>query len=277
MLKNRGTGVFTRRKLGLQQSLEKNLLAYAVAAGGGLVALSQPVEAEVIYTPSNTPITQGFAGQLAITPLDVNNDGVADFAFSNFSYSTHGFGDHFLRISPDHTTNEIVGITIKGQTRVTAAGLPKGFSVGPNASFQSSPNGLYMAAVFFGSGSGQDLGSWLEVETAYVGLKFLVNGEVHYGWARVKLVAPGDYSSGSIYGYAYESVANQPIITGQTSGTAADFQPVSPSSAATSTSQLPTSQASTSRDRKWQSLGILAAGSTAMALWRGKYDAGGAR
>jgi hypothetical protein len=271
MVKKPGTGVSTRSKVGLQRNLEKSLLAYAAAASGGLIALSHAAEAEIIYTPSNIPVPQSF-GQVAIAQLDLNNDGVADFAFSNFSYSTHGFGAHFLRITPDQTTNEIAGITIKGQSRVTAAALQKGVTVGPSASFQSSPHGLYMGAVFTGT-SGQDFGSWLVVETAYVGLKLVVNGEVHYGWARVKLVAPGAYLSGSIYGYAYESVANQPIVTGQTSGTAGSIQPESQTSR----------PATTSQDREVdpkvnvQSLGMLAAGAPATALWRGNSVMGGAQ
>jgi hypothetical protein len=246
----------------LPRNLEKNLLAYAAAASGALIGLAQPAAAEIIYTPSNIPIAQGFAGG-AITQFDINNDGVADFAFSNFSYFTHGLGAAYLKISPDQTANEIVGVLINGQNQVTAAGLAAGVQVGSNANFQSSPKGLDMAGIFLGSTGQNDLGSWLTVETAYLGLKFVVNGEVHYGWARIKLVSPGAFSSASIYGYAYESVPNQAIITGQTSGTAGKNKQVGQANPA-STSGL---------DRRVQTLGLLAAGSPATAVWRGRSTA----
>jgi hypothetical protein len=209
-----------RTAANLPLSLEKNLLAYAAAASAGLLALVQPAAASVVYTPSNIPLAQPFNGG-ALTEFDINNDGVPDFVFSNYSYFSHGLGAAFLKISPDQSENKIVGVLLKGQNQVTAAGLPAGVQVGSNANFQSSPNGLFMAGNFLGTQSSPPLGTWLTIETAYLGLKFVVNGEVHYGWARIKLVSPGAFATASIYGYAYEDVANQPIVTGQTSGTAA--------------------------------------------------------
>jgi hypothetical protein len=109
----------------------------------------------------------------------------------------------------------------------------------------------------------QDLGSWLKVETAYLGLKFVVDGEVHYGWARVKLVSPGGYASGSISGYAYETVPNQPIVTGQTGGTADGNKQVS--QAKPDSARILESGA--------QTLGMLAMGAPATSVWRSKTTA----
>lgn len=54
--------------------LEKNLVAYMAAAGAAGVSLlaAQPVEAKVVYTATNTAVGNG-------TPIDLNNDGIADF------------------------------------------------------------------------------------------------------------------------------------------------------------------------------------------------------
>jgi hypothetical protein len=241
----------------LSRNLEKRLLAYAVAAGGGLIGFAQPASAEVIYTPSNIPMAQGFAGG-AMTQFDINNDGTPDFAFSNFSYFSHGFGAADLKISPDVTGNQIVGILVKGQQRVTAAALAGGVEVGPNANFKSYPQGLFMGGVFLGSTGAVDSGSWLTVETAYLGLKFMINGETHYGWARIKFVSPVGYNvlSGSIAGYAYETVANQPILTGQTNGTAKKkMQASQPNAAVTGTVS-----------GGGQTLGLLAAGAVGTTI-----------
>jgi hypothetical protein len=249
----------------LSRNLEKKLLAYAAAASAGLVAFAQPAAAEIIYTPSNIPMALPFNNG-ALTQFDINNDGVPDFVFSNFSYFSHGLGAAYLKISPDQSANEIVGVLISGQNQVTAAGLPPGVVVGPNANFQSSPTGLLMGGVFLGSTGNHGSGSWLTVETAYLGLKFVVNGEVHYGWARIKLVSPGAVNSASIYGYAYESVPDQTIVTGQTSGTPGENSQVSQPNPAPST-----------HDNKPQTLGMLAAGARATAVRRGKSTASSSR
>jgi hypothetical protein len=47
-----------------------------------------------------------------------------------------------------------------------------------------------------------------------LGLKFLINGQTHYGWAHVTV----NGSRAVLNGYAYETVPNQPITTGKTSG-----------------------------------------------------------
>ncbi len=200
----------------LSQSLENNLLAYAATAGAGLLAFVHPASAEIIYKPSNTPLGTPFGGGV-ITQLDINGDGINDFSFDNYSYFSHGLGAADLTITAGETGNGIVAVTLKGQNRPTAAALTAGIEVGPTASFQAPTGGLLLGGIFEGS-SGGDFGSWLNVETAYLGLKFVVNGETHYGWARIKLVSPGEINSGSIYGYAYESVTDQPIVTGKTSG-----------------------------------------------------------
>lgn len=245
-----------RFAVSLSRNLEKNLLAYAAAAAAGVFILTQPANAKVVYTASNIPLAQGFAGG-ALTQFDINNDGVSDFAFSNYSYFTHGLGAAYTAVLPSQPDNEIVGILLKGQRRVTAAALAAGVQVGSALNFQSSPQGLTMAGVFLGSTGAADSGGWLKVETSYLGLKFMVNGEVHYGWARVKFPSPGAYASGSIYGYAYEDVANAPIVTGQTSG------------GATAKTQTTESTAPRNRSAANRSLGMLAAGASRIASQSG--------
>jgi hypothetical protein len=58
---------------------------YAVAAGVGMLALAQPSEAKIVYTPANAQIG-GTVGKLN---LDLNNDGITDFEFcvaTNYKY-----------------------------------------------------------------------------------------------------------------------------------------------------------------------------------------------
>jgi hypothetical protein len=239
------------RRLRLNGNLEKHILAYATAAGAALLSTVLPAEAEVVYTPSNIPIAEALFGQPVFTPLDLNNDGVVDFSFENFFSATSSHSVSFLRIVASQTGNETAAVPSK--EGFTAAAVPSGKQIGPQGNFQAG--GLYMAIQAIFDSIPRSSGSWLQVETSFVGLKFLINGQVHYGWARVKLPSPGTYYLGSIYGYAYESTPNQPIVAGQTSGTAE--KPVMGSEPA--------------------GLGVLAAGSSGLSFWRAQRADNGVR
>src|SRR5579864_169375 len=59
----------------LSENLDKNLTAYAIAAGAagvGLLALAQPADAKIVYTPAHKNIG-------AQTFIDLNHDGINDF------------------------------------------------------------------------------------------------------------------------------------------------------------------------------------------------------
>ena len=49
----------------------------------------------------------------------------------------------------------------------------------------------------------------------YLGLKFMINGEVHYGWARLNETCDKGNNSIRLTGYAYETIPNQGIKAGQ--------------------------------------------------------------
>lgn len=95
-----------------------------------------------------------------------------------------------------------------------ASALPSGAVIGPrhNKFTPKHYEMLYWWNSWDGYRSG---GPWLKVGTAYLGLKFKIEGEVHYGWARVNTT---DHASNYLTGYAYETIPNKPIITGKTKG-----------------------------------------------------------
>jgi len=239
-----------RSAVRLGQHLEKYLAAYAAAATGAVLLAAAPsADAQIVYTPSNTPFALNHQNQgPTFTTLDLNNDGVPDFTFAMLStahFSSIGYTTRFklyMKVVPDQTGNEVV----QGSLAPTASAVPAGVTIGPKEKFVA--DGYMVHQVYSRSGHiNQSSGTWQKVEFAYVGLKFLINGQVHYGWARVKFPYPYGYKYPSIYGYAYESTPNTPIVTGQTSGTAP----------AHSTAEVP------------RSLGMLAAGASAVNLSRG--------
>jgi hypothetical protein len=240
-----------RPRARLGHNLEKNLLAYAAAASAGLLSAALPADAQIIYTPSNTPMAvAGRNSGPTFTHLDLNNDGTRDFTFAMSYTSFYGSSTirhkFYLKVIPDQAGNGAVQDT---GTPTTPA-LSQGEKIGPQQKFGA--DGLYLALSEFNGFGSRRSGSWRDVEFAFVGLKIMINGQVHYGWARIKfpypgtILEPGALGYPSIYGYAYESTPNQAIVAGQTSGSAPK----------TSTGNTPAS------------LGMLAGGASGVSLWR---------
>ena len=61
-------------------------------------------------------------------------------------------------------------------------------------------------------------GQWYNVTNRYLGMKFKIHGKTHYGWARLNVFFHGFTLTGTITGYAYETIANKGIIAGKTKG-----------------------------------------------------------
>jgi hypothetical protein len=240
----RGNSKRTRPPATLSAKLNAGMISYvaaASAAGVGMLAAAQPVEAEVVYTPANTPI-------LINTPvaLDLNNDGIIDFELSN-NYRAFdrksctnncSFGaDATLKVTPEAAENAIWAIDVashrtfdphrkaKKDVREAAAPIPWGVVVGPERKFQGAPTVMHseiFSGTIFGFASYKSFGPWGEKRQfagPYLGLKFTTGGEVHYGWARITVQANQLTITATLTGYAYETVANRPIITGVTHGT----------------------------------------------------------
>jgi hypothetical protein len=191
----------TRRKTtSLNRSLDRRLAAYIAsgsAVGVGVLVLAQPAEAEIVYTATHTRIHEGDPNTL----LDLNNDGIADFEFNHYSSSVR-----WLYIFGATNSNSI--LLVQGW----AADLVKGILIGPKRQFSGSPQ--LMAESY----AGTTLGDWNRVQNRYLGLRFQIDGKTHYGWARITVRGNGGYDA-IITGYAYETVPDRPIVSGQTTGT----------------------------------------------------------
>jgi hypothetical protein len=86
----------------------------------------------------------------------------------------------------------------------------------------------------------------------YLGLKFVIKGKTHFGWARI-----GFENGTTLTGYAYETIPNKPIITGKTKGSEGIGNTSQPSPAAFN---APT--------RTQATPGMLALGWSAPSIWR---------
>jgi hypothetical protein len=236
----------------LSQSIHQQLEMYAIAAGAAgvsMLALARPAEAKIVYTPADRwlPLNQTFY-------LDLNHDGVNDF---RFSLRSNAWSTGFARslIVGRQSKNAVFGYFYGPYP--CAAALPEGISVGPKSPFL-----LHTAAIMFFSGNGdagsQWFGFWLNVtKQSYLGLRFIIKGKIHYGWARMGHIRHDKSPRAKLTGYAYETIPNKRIHAGET-----DDSEDKNIEARHASLTAPTSEPAT--------LGVLAMGVTRLSIWRRK-------
>src|SRR5579872_6166209 len=201
---------FSQTPVRLSVSVHHQLSAYALAIGaaGAAIAAVTPAEAKIIYTPTHHTLTNG--------TLPIPVDGTHDFTLSDtFHVSTGSWSTQLLDIN---VTGRASVVGSKG-----AAALKKGAVIGPADKFQTGK--ILMAGGFCETqiSSSQVFGPFANTTQRYLGLKFKLNGKVHYGWARFSSVKAsacngGPAVSATLTGYAYETIPNKPIKAGQTHG-----------------------------------------------------------
>jgi len=242
------------RESPLHASLDKNLNAYvtaACAAGVSMLACAHSAEAKIVYTPANSYIRPN-----TTLDLHLSRNGTPDFLFSNTEYygSFHRGGKGSLNIKGQNSDNAVWG------TGVCASALRAGVRVGPNKHFKVGR--LTMAkSQWTGSTRGSTFsshGPWVDATRRYLGLKFSIKGEVHYGWARLNVTSTYDAIYAVLIDYAYETVPNKAIVTGETKGAAAD--------AGGAVQIAPASFGQSKRPPA--SLGLLARGASGLDIWR---------
>jgi hypothetical protein len=200
-MRNRSNQFRTTERI--NSKLEKNLAAYMAAAGAagiGFLAVSQPAEAKVVYTATNVTVTTPIA-------IDLNQDGATDFTLGFVAGIEHSF---FVDVTP------AAGNAVRGNGSAACGFF--GVPVGPGEKFVTNSylgEGVRMAG-FFGYGISTSFGPWANVTNRYLGFKFLINGQTHYGWARVSVT--NEIRTVVLTGYAYETTPNKNIVEGHTFG-----------------------------------------------------------
>jgi hypothetical protein len=207
-----------RKTANLSESMHQRLNAYAIAAsaaGVGALALAQPSEAKIVYTPVHHVILRH-----STFGLDLNHDGKVDFQINQTSGCTTdgGFGGFCqTRLYAYVPFYQDPGNAVMGQTKwpFHAAALKAGAPI--NAAQPFGASALYFRSRASNT-AGRCTGSWTDVKNRYLGLKFEIKGKVHFGWARLSVTCTlHAKKSGVLTGYAYETVPNRPIRAGETS------------------------------------------------------------
>jgi hypothetical protein len=222
----------------LDAVLERRMLLYVLAAGATLAGASS-AQAQVIYTPSDGVLSLGNS-HLAI---DLNNDGTTDFSlvdecfsqtscFGGVTMYAKGYGQNAVEQSPTGRDEE-------------AAALSPGVEIGSQATFKQV--GRMLAGDSYFGGRTSSYGPFAHARFRFLGVRFLIHGQTHYGWIGFRSV---DNFTAKLLGYAYEARPNRPLRAGQ---------------------GVPRPNMVNSAEPT--SLELLAAGHVAVAEWRGRGPA----
>jgi hypothetical protein len=241
-------------------SFLQRLNLYALGAATACVGILAPTsEAKVVYAPAHVVIPGG--GFF----LDLNHDGINDFNLNLNGNSRGHSGSGYFSAQPLGEQNLVFGhgeVQFGFRPRVPAFDLPAGAQIGPN-NVQGQPEGSKLLAGYYffnttGGAAGHGIGGeWAPgALNRYVGFAFSVNGETHFGWARLTVSMNAFHDTRALLtGYAYETVANKAIVTGNPSGQA-------------ETAQSQPSQTGSAAQPQLASLGALALGSSGLQIWR---------
>jgi hypothetical protein len=202
-----------RTPANLPEPVYRLLKVYALAAsaaGVGGLALAQPAEAKVVYTPAHLKLH-------GLVTLDVDHNGAIDFNLWHTVTGNPSQYTSWLIAYADDIRNGFIGTSRKGSFAIA---LPRGAKIGTGVLFP--PEGRMAAERCQSDGRCSWAGQWANggngVKNRYLGLKFIINGLIHFGWARVIVDKPSaSFGFNAILtGYAYETIANKPIIAGKT-------------------------------------------------------------
>lgn len=231
--------------------LHRNLHLYGLAstaAGVSLLALTPPSEAEVIYTPAHREVNRN-----SVVPIDFNGDGINDVGVRQTFRTQTGFHQYRLQAVPAHG-----GGIFANEAICDASALRSGARIGPGKIFCTQPASMigYSSAY-----DGTYWGLWAPVKiNRYLGVKFLIHGQVHYGWARLDARIYFPYEKALLTGFAYETAPNKPIAAGdEGTGSSTQRKPEA---------QIDTLPGEPSKTPPFVTLGALALGAQAISTWR---------
>jgi len=184
----------------MKKITSKKLLKYGALSAA--IAGIADANGQIVYTD----IADFTGGGAVDYNLDLNNDTTPDFIINAISSNASIFAV-FLN---SNSSNSFLG----SQPNYT---YPFAMNAGdPISSGQAGwyNNGtLNYVSCLYGAGSS----NWCGVTDKFLGLRFDVGGNTHYGWARLDVSASGD--SFTIKDYAYNSTPGAPINAGQTLST----------------------------------------------------------
>jgi len=190
----------------MKKNLQSRISKYTAVAGA--VVSAAGAQAQVVYTDVNPDYSHDAPQNngLAVYPLDLNNDQTFDFVIASRDTVTPNATVRLTIVAPYGIGNAVAGETPSNYDYALA--LDMNSMVDSTLNWIAATNTM---AYNVDSANPYDE-NWNGVTDKYLGLKFVVGGNTHYGWARLDSYAIGD--SIVLKDYAYEATPNVGILTG---------------------------------------------------------------
>ena len=190
----------------MKKSLQSRISKYTAVAGA--VVSAAGAQAQVVYTDVNpdyshdAPENNGFA----VYPLDLNNDQTVDFLVASKDTVTANAHVRFKLAVPHGAGHAVAGATPCAYAYALALDINtmvdftlNWIAASNTMAYNVDSNNPYNE-------------NWNGVTDKYLGLKFVVGANTHYGWARLDSYAIGD--SVVVKDYAFDATPNTGIMTG---------------------------------------------------------------
>jgi len=190
----------------MKENLQKRISKYTAVAGA--VVSAAGVHSQVVFTDVNPDVTVDAVNNGGFAPvgLDLNNDQTVDFIIAARDTTIGANRIRFTLAAPYGAGNAIANANPGGYDYALA--LDVNTMVDATLTWLESTNTM---AYNVNDANPYDE-FWNGVTDKYLGLKFVVGGNTHYGWARLDVQAIGDVFT--VKSYAYDATPNTGIMTG---------------------------------------------------------------
>ena len=183
------------------ENLSKRLANYG-ALTAAIIGTAGANGHNIIYTDVNPDF--GAPGEIYF--LDLNGDGTNDFILEHFTNSSYGKLKAFNNSSG--LGNAIIGASVSSGYFNYPFTLSSNYTISAgNANWNSNSNWqtMNLSSCYYSNSN------WCGVTDKYLGLRFDIGGNTHYGWVRLDVDITN--LNWKIKDYAYEATAGVPIVT----------------------------------------------------------------
>jgi hypothetical protein len=243
--------------------LERQLGLYSLAAavaGVSVLALGQTAAAEVVVTKTTIPIPMSPYNAPEPVEISLANDGINNLSFELLNYTS---GRNLLVFGVNPKDELVTG----GTWSAYALALKPGTKIGQAPDFfyndlveLSATSSIRYCKGYWAPNLKNGFIGCGTVTDKYLGVRFPIDGEFHYGWIRLTVRTTsqthGPHMTAAITEYAYETIPDEPIYAGSTEEPAAEVQ-------------VPANI----QNAHEPTLGMLALGAYGLPLWRKESSA----
>lgn len=191
----------------MKKGIQSKLNAYAAAAG--TMALAGAADAQVVYTDINPDtIVHDTVGYV----LDFDNNGVPELRIETDMYVGSSATVNFAQVTVLGSPNNAVIGSLYYATYPFPTAMNTGDSIAQsNANWQPATfnNGIQYLGVVTSSAT---YANWIGVNDKYLGVRFQIGANTHYGWVRLSVSSGVDTII--VKDYAYQVLPGVGITAG---------------------------------------------------------------